>query len=164
MLESVLRFLFGFIIIPMSLQATIESALKDAMRANDVPRKTALRSIIAGIKLAKVEKQAELTDEDVVAIVRKEIKSQREAIVDAQKASRADLVTESETLIAIYEGYVPQQLSREQVAEQVKAAIAETGASGPADMGKVMKVIQPKLKGLADGKTISDVVKELLAG
>jgi uncharacterized protein YqeY len=148
----------------MSLQETIESALKDAMRAGDAPRKTALRSIIAGIKLAKVEKQAELTDEDVVSIIRKEIKSQREAIVDAQKASRSDLIGESEALIAIYESYVPQQLSREQVAEHVKAAIAEVGASGPADMGKVMKVIQPKLKGLADGKTISDVVKELLAG
>jgi uncharacterized protein len=147
----------------MSLQETIESALKDAMRANDAVRKTAIRSIIAGLKLLKVEKQAELTDEDVLAVIRKEIKSQHEAIADAQKASRPDLVQEAEVLIAIYETYVPQLMTREQVALHANAAIAETGASSPADMGKVMKVLQPKLKGQADGKVISDVVKELLA-
>lgn len=147
----------------MSLQQTIESALKDAMRAQDETRKIALRSILAGIKLARVEKQAELTDEEILTIIRKEIKVQREAIADAEKASRPDLIEKSEALITIYDSYLPQQLSREQVAEQVKTAIEETGAAGPGDMGKVMKVIQPKLKGLADGKLVSDVVKELLA-
>lgn len=147
----------------MSLQQTIESALKDAMRAQDDTRRIALRSIIAGIKLEKVEKQAELTDDEVLSIIRKEIKGQREAIADAEKASRPDLIQKSEALIAIYESYLPQQLSREQVTEQAKAVITETGAVGPADMGKVMKILQPKVKGLADGKLVSDVVKELLA-
>ncbi|MBM4422883.1 MAG: GatB/YqeY domain-containing protein [Chloroflexi bacterium] len=147
----------------MSLQQTIEAALKEAMRASDDTRKTALRSVIAGIKLVRVEKQAELTDDDVQAVIRKEIKSQRESIADAQKASRADLVSQSESLIAVLESFLPKQMTRDDVAAEARAAIAETGAAGPADMGKVMKVLQPKLKGLADGKLVSDVVKELLA-
>jgi uncharacterized protein YqeY len=146
----------------MSLQQNIESELKNAMRASDETRKTALRSVIAGIKLAKVEKQAELTDDDVQAVIRKEIKSHRESIADAQKASRADLATQSEAIIAILESFLPKQFSRDEIVAQAQAVIAEVGASGPVDMGKVMKVLQPKLKGLADGKLVSDVVKELL--
>ena len=146
----------------MSLQQNIESELKNAMRASDETRKTALRSVIAGIKLAKVEKQAELTDDEVQAVIRKEIKSHRESIADAQKASRADLVAQSEAIIAILESFLPKQFSRDEIVAQAQAVIAEAGASGPVDMGKVMKVLQPKLKGLADGKLVSDVVKELL--
>ncbi len=132
------------------------------MRASDETRKTALRSVIAGIKLAKVEKQAELTDDDVQAVIRKEIKSHRESIADAQKASRADLAAQSEAIIAILESFLPKQFSRDEIIAQAQAVIAEVGASSPVDMGKVMKVLQPKLKGLADGKLVSDVVKELL--
>lgn len=146
----------------MSLQQNIESELKNAMRASDETRKTALRGVIAGIKLAKVEKQAELTDDDVQAVIRKEIKSHRESIADAQKASRADLAAQSEAIIAILESFLPKQFSRDEIIAQAQAVIAEVGASSPVDMGKVMKVLQPKLKGLADGKLVSDVVKELL--
>ena len=149
----------------MSLKETIESELLKAIKAGDETRKTALRAIIAGIKLAVVERRNEpFTDEDVLAVVRREIKSQREFIADAQKANRADLVQDSEALIAVLESYLPKQLSREEVLAQARAAIAEVGAAGPADMGKVMKVVQPRVKGLADGKLVSDVVKELLAG
>lgn len=148
----------------MSLQQTIEAALKEALRANAETRKTTLRGVIAGIKNARVDKQADLTDEEVQGIVRKEIKAQREVIVDAQKAARPDLIAEAESKIQILEEFIPKQLSRADIAEQVKAIMAEVGASGPADMGKVMKVVQPRLKDLADGKTISDVVKELLQG
>lgn len=149
----------------MSLKETIESELLKAIRAGDETRKTALRAVIAGIKLAVVERRNEpFTDEDVLAVVRREIKSQRESIADAQKANRADLVQDSEALIAVLESYLPKQLSREEVLAQARAAIAEVGAAGPADMGKVMKVLQPRLKGLADGKLVSDMVKELLAG
>lgn len=155
----------------MSLKQTIETELKNAMRAGDETRKIALRSIVAGIKLAEVEKRstpleegqaAELTDSDVFGIIQKEIKSQRESIADAQKASRPDLISQSEALIAVYESFLPKQLSRDEVIVHVTAAIAEAGATNPGDMGKVMKIIQPKLKGLADNKLISDVVKELL--
>jgi hypothetical protein len=149
----------------MSLKQTIESDLLKAMKAGDETRKTALRAVIAGIKLAVVEKRHEpFSDEDVLAVIRKEIKSQREAIADAHKANRANLVQESEALIAALEAYLPKQLSREEIAAQARAAIAEVGAAGPADMGKVMKTLQPRLKGLADGKLVSEVVKELLAG
>lgn len=132
------------------------------MRAGDETRKTALRGVIAGIRLARVEKQAELADDDVLAIIRKEIKSHRESIADARKASRGDLAAQSEAQIAAIESFLPKQLSREEVVARARSSIAETGASGPADMGKVMKVLQPELKGLADGKLVSDVVKELL--
>lgn len=148
----------------MSLKQTIETELKNAMRAGDETRKTALRSIVAGIKLAQVEKRGtELEDSDVLGIIQKEIKSQRESIADAQKASRADLVAQAEALIVIYESFLPKQLSRDEVIVHVQSAIAEVNASNPGDMGKVMKVIQPKLKGQADSKLISEVVKELLA-
>ena len=148
----------------MSLQQSIESALKDALRSGDETRKTALRLVIAGIKNAKVEKRAELTDEEVQSIVSKEVKSQREAIADAQKAARPALVAEAENLIAAMETFLPKQLSRAEIAAEVQAVMAEIGASSPGDVGKVMRVLQPKLKGLADGKLISEVVKELLSG
>lgn len=152
------------IISAMSLKQTIENELKNAMRANDEKRKSAIRLITAGIKLLQVEKRgSEIEDADVLGIIQKEIKSQRESIADAQKASRPDLIAEAEALIAIFESFLPKQLTRDEVAAHVQAAIAEVGASGPSDMGKVMKIIQPKLKGQAESKLISDVVKELLA-
>ena len=148
----------------MSLKETIEAELKNAMRAGDETRKTALRGIIAGIKLAAVEQRGtDLTDDDVQNIVRKEVKAQREAIADAQKASRPELVAQSESLIAVLETFLPKQLSRAEIAAQAKAVMVEVGATGPGDIGKVMKVLQPKLKGLADSKLVGDVVKELLA-
>lgn len=148
----------------MSLKQTIETELKNAMRNNDEKRKSAIRQINAGIKLWQVDNRgSEIDDNGVLGIIQKEIKSQREAIADAQKANRPELITEAEALIAVFESFLPKQLTREEVAAHVKAAIAEVGASSPADMGKVMKVIQPKLKGQAESKLISDVVKELLA-
>jgi uncharacterized protein YqeY len=147
----------------MTLQATIEDGLKQALRAGDELRKTTLRGVIAGIKLVQVDKQAPLTDDDVQGVVRKEIKAQREAIADAQKASRPDLIAQAEATIGVLEAYLPQQLSRDEIEAQARQVIAEVGASGPADMGKVMKTLQPRLKDKADGKLISDVVKALLA-
>ena len=148
----------------MSLKETIESELLKAMKAGDETRKTALRSVIAGIRLAVVEKRNQpFADDDVLDIIRKEIKSQRESIADAQKANRADLVQGSEALIAVLEPFLPRQMNQEEILAQARAAIAEVGAAGPADMGKVMKVLQPRVKGLADGKLVSDVVRELLA-
>lgn len=148
----------------MSLKETIEAELKNALRSGDETRKTALRSIIAGIKLAAVDKRQGLDDADVLAVINKEIKSQREALADAEKANRPDLTAKAQATSAILESFLPRQLSRDKVAAQVSAAIAEVGAAGPGDMGKVMKVLQPRLKGLADGKTVSDLVRELLAG
>lgn len=147
----------------MTLQETIEAALKQALRAGDETRKTAVRSVLAGIKLAQVEKQSRLSDEDVQGVIRKEVKSQREAMADAQKASRPDLVAEAEAMIGVLESFLPEQISRDQVLAQARQAIVEVGASGPADLGKVMKVLQPRLKGLADGKLVSEAVKELLS-
>ena len=152
------------IISAMSLKQTIEAELKNAMRAGDETRKIAIRSIVAGIKLAEVEQRGTpLEDNDVLGIIQKEIKSQRESIADAQKASRPDLIPQAEALIAIYESFLPKQLTRDEVIAHIKSAIAEVNATTPGDMGKVMKVIQPKLKGQADSKLISEVVKELLA-
>src|SRR5574341_308685 len=147
----------------MTLQATIQDGLIQALRAGDEVRKIALRGVLAGIKLAQVEKQAHLTDEEAQGIIRKEIKSQREAIADAQKASRPDLVAQGEAMIGVLESFLPKQLSRDEVLKHAKAVISEVGATGSADMGKVMKALQPRLKGLADGKLVSDVVKELLS-
>lgn len=133
------------------------------MRANHAVRKITLRGILAGIKLAQVDKQAELTDSEVQKVVRKEIKAEREAILDAHKAVRPELVAEGEAKLKILEEFVPRQLGREEIAEKVRAVMLELGAAGPADLGRVMKVVQPQLKDLADGKTVGDVVRELLA-
>lgn len=147
----------------MLLKQTIENELKNAMRSGDETRKTTLRGVIAAMKLAQVEKRAELDDGEVLAVIQKELKSQRESLADAQRASRADLAALAETSIAILESFLPRQLSREEIAGRARKAIAEVGARGPADMGKVMKALQPQLKGIADGKLTSEVVKELLA-
>src|SRR3989304_3421739 len=97
----------GCIIFTMSIKETIEAELKNAMRSGDEVRKTALRSVIAGIKLAAVDNHGALTDEEAQNVIRKEIKSQRESIADAQKASRADLVERAEAIITILEAFLP---------------------------------------------------------
>jgi len=136
--------------------------MKDAMRAGDIVRKNTVRIALAAIKQAEVDRQTELDELTVIALLQKEIKNRKEAIEEAKKADRDDLVIENEAEIAVLETFLPEALSTEELREIVVAAIAETGASAPSDMGKVMKIAMAKVAGRAPGGEISTMVKELL--
>jgi len=146
----------------MSLKSELENALKDAMRAKDDLRKGTLRLALSAVKLAEVEKRDDIDDEAVLRILQKEVKSRRESIEDAKRADRSELIDTAEAEIEILEEFLPQELSPQELESLVKEAIAEDGASGPGDMGNVMKVIMPKVAGRADGGQISQIVRDSL--
>jgi uncharacterized protein YqeY len=148
----------------MSKKAELEAALKEAMKANDTVRKNTLRMALAAIKEAEVLKRAELEDAAVVSILQKELKSRQEAIAEAGKANRPDLAEAAQVEAKIIEAYLPAGLSPAELDAIVTAAIAEAGATTAADMGKVMKVVLPKVQGRADGGQVSALVKSKLQG
>ena len=149
---------------PMDTQKQIESDFKDAMRAGDEMRKRTLRMVLSSIKLAEVDKGESLEEPDVLAIIQKEIKSNRESIADAKRADRADIVTEAEAEIKILEAYLPQPLTQNEIEALAQEAIAEVGAASPKEMGMVMKVLMPRVQGRADGSQVSQTVRQLLTG
>src|SRR3989304_2483029 len=127
------------IIIFMALKASLEQALKDAMRSNDTVRKNTIRMTRADVKEAEVLKKAELYDSAILALLQKEVKSCNEALGEAEKAERPDLAASARAEIKVLEGYLPKAMGAQELEEIVQAAIAEVGATTPADMGKVMK-------------------------
>ncbi len=146
----------------MDIKTQLNEAMKQAMRANeDVARRTT-RMALAAVKQAEVDKRTTLDDAAVIALLQKEIKNRREAIEEARKANRADLVSDNEAEIRVLEAFLPKGMSREELQAMAQQAIAETGASTQTDMGKVMKVLMPKVAGRAAGDQVSAVVKELL--
>lgn len=146
----------------MELKQALENALHDAMRSkNDTVLKT-IRLVMSTVKLSEIEKGKPMDDSGIIAVLQKEIKSRKEAIMDAEKASRPDLVTAANAEIAILEAYLPKQISEAELNEIVKNAIAETQASAPSDMGKVMKVVMPKVQGRVAGDVLSQTVRKLL--
>jgi uncharacterized protein len=146
----------------MDLRARIENDLKDAMRASDDLRKRSLRMVLAGIKMADVEKGVKLDELGIIAIIQKEIKSRREAILDAEKANRAELIQASKEEIQVLEGYLPKGLSEAELKTMAAEVIHELNAVTPADMGKVIKALIAKVQGRAAGDQVSKVVRELL--
>ncbi len=148
----------------MSKKAELEAALKDALRANDTLRKNTLRGALAAIKEAEVLKRGELDDTVVFGILQKELKSRQEALAEAEKAVRSDLVENAKAESKIIEGFLPAGLSPAELEALVVAAISETQASTPADMGKVMKALLPKVQGRADGGEVSQLVRTKLQG
>jgi len=146
----------------MSLKDLLMQDLKTAMQEKDVLKKTTVTMLRAAVKQVEVDQRVELLDQDIVEIVAKQIKQKRAAIEEFSKGGRQDLVDEALAEIHILEAYLPEQLTEEQIKAMVLEAIAETGASSPKDMGKVMGVMTPKTKGLADGKLVATLVKEQL--
>jgi uncharacterized protein YqeY len=144
------------------LKTKLELALSDAMRSNDDVRKRTLRMILSAIRLAEVEKGNPLDDNSILALLHKEIKSRRETIEDAQKGQRPDLVAAAQAEIKVIQEFLPQALSEEELIAMAKAAIEEVGAKTPADLGKVMKLLIPRLQGRASGDEASRVVRQLL--
>ena len=149
----------------MSLKDKLTADMKDAMKAREAGklRLSVIRLVRGAIRQQEIDGQKELSDEDVLGVISKEVKQRRDSIEDFQKGGRDDLVAEAAAEIAVLMEYLPQQLSEDEVRSLVKEAIAASGAASPKDMGKVMKELMPKVKGRADGKLVNEIVKELLA-
>jgi len=148
----------------MDIKTQLNDSLKDAMRLKDNLRRDTVRMALAAIKQVEVDKRAALDDLAVIALLQKEIKNRREAVEEARKANRPDLVQANEAEIAVLEAFLPKAMSADELRALVQAAIAETGASAPADMGKVMKAVLPRVAGRAPGDQVSAMVREALAG
>ena len=136
--------------------------MKEAMKSGDDLRKRTIRMVLAAIKQVEVDKRADVDELAVTALIQKEVKTRREALEEAKKASREDLVAANEAEIKVLEEFLPKAMPADELRALVQAAIAETGAAAPSDMGKVMKVVMPKVAGRAPNDAISAAVKELL--
>ena len=146
----------------MTLKDQLNDDLKAAMRSGDEPRKNAVRLLLAAVKQVEIDQRVTLDDAGISGVLQKEAKGRRESIADAHKASRADLVAGYETELRIIESYLPRQLTRDELVEMAKTAIAEAGATDAKQIGAVMKLLTPRTKGQADGKLVSEIVRELL--
>jgi uncharacterized protein YqeY len=149
----------------MSLQQRIDEDLKDAMRAKDAARLSVLRLLKAALKNAAIEKvgaEGELNDADAVAVIRKQVKQRQDSIESFEKGGRADLAEKEKAEIAVLSNYLPQAMNAEELQKTVAETIAEVGATSRAQMGAVMKALQPKIAGRADGKTLSAEVQKQL--
>ena len=136
--------------------------MKDAMKEKNEVKKNTIQMVRAAILQVEKDKGIEMDDNQIIEVISKEVKKRKDAINDFEKGGREDLVNQTKEEISYLEGYLPAQLSREEVEEIVKSIIAETGASTMKDMGMVMKAAKEEIGTAADGKTINDVVKELL--
>ena len=138
--------------------------MKEAMKSGDVLKRTTLRMALAAIKNREIDERAELDEPAVLALLQKEVKSRREAIVDAKSAGRDDLIEQAEAEIEILDAFLPKQLTEDEIRSLVQEAISETGAASMREMGNVMKALMPRVQGRADGKLVSGIVRELLQG
>ncbi len=148
----------------MSLKDQITEDMKTAMRAKDSARLGTIRLLLAACKQREVDERVVLDDAAVVAIVDKLIKQRKDSIEAFTKAQRMDLVDQESAEVTVLQAYLPQRLSADEVATQVRAIVAELGASGPGDMGKVMGVVKARLAGKAEMSAVSAAVKAALAG
>jgi len=147
----------------MSLKDRLAEDLKDAIRSGDERRKIAIRLVVAGVKNAEVAQGAPLDDSGVLKVISKEANRHRESIDQFGKGGRQDLVAQEETELAILLTYLPPSMSRDEIVQAARAVIAQVGAHGPADKGKVMPVLIGQLAGRAEGREINEVVTQLLA-
>ncbi len=141
-----------------SLKTRLNDELRAAMKAGMTVKRDTLRMLLAAVKNAEIEKRGEIGDSDVISLVAREIKRRNESIEAFKLGKREDLASKEQAEIDILQSYMPQQLTREEIIELVRTVIGETGASGPADKGKVMKGLMPRVKGKSDGKMVSDIV------
>jgi len=141
----------------------IEQDLKESLKQRATVRLNVLRMVKAAIKNAEIEKGRSLTDDEIVGIIQKEIKSRKEVLPNYEKAERTEDVAKIQEEIKILESYLPAQLSETELEEIIKVIMEEVGASKPSDMGKLMPAVLAKVKGRADGKVVAELVKKLLA-
>lgn len=149
----------------MSIKERLDGDLKNAMRARDAARLSTIRSLRAAIQKREIEARAsggELSEEDILGILQKEAKQRRESISQFESAGRTDLVANEKAELVIIEEYLPQQMSDDELIEQIRRIVADVGATSMADIGKVMGPAMAQLRGQADGKRVQQVVKDLL--
>ncbi|MGD2039773.1 MAG: GatB/YqeY domain-containing protein [Anaerolineae bacterium] len=151
----------------MGIREQLNADLKEALRERDDVRKRTIRSVIAAIKTEETNLDASgeritLDEQDIQAVIAKQAKQRRESISEYGRAGRDDLVAEEQAELGILETYLPQQMSRDEIEVEVRKVIDEVGATGPQDMGKVMKPLMNRLKGRADGKVINQIVRGIL--
>ena len=148
----------------MSLKARITEDMKSAMKAKEAAKLAAIRLLLAAIKQKEVDERVELDDTGVAAVIEKLVKQRKDSVTQYEAANRQDLADVEKAEIAILATYLPEKMSSAEVAAAVQAAVAQTGATGPADMGKLMAVLKPQLAGTADMAEVSKLVKAALAG
>ncbi|MFD1554249.1 GatB/YqeY domain-containing protein [Paraburkholderia silviterrae] len=147
----------------MSLKDQINDDMKAAMRARESERLATIRLLLAAIKQREVDERVTLDDAGITAVIDKMIKQRKDSISQFEAAGRTDLVEKENAELQVLAAYMPEQLSDAQIAAEVQAAVAQVGASGPQDMGKVMGVLKPRLAGRADMTAVSGLVKAALA-
>ena len=140
----------------------LEIALRESIRAGDDVRKRSIRMVLAAVRQVEIDRQVKLDEAAVLSIIQKEIKTRKESVEEARRANRPDIVAATEAEIVVLQAYLPEALGADEMKVLVEAAIAEAGASSPADMGRVMKLLMPRLAGRAPGDQVSAVVRQLL--
>jgi len=138
--------------------------LKEALRKGDTTRRDTIRLILSALNYSQIAKGATLEEGEVLAVLQKEATKRRESIEAFSKGNRPDLVAQEKAELQVILGYLPPPLTREAIAQAARQAIAESGAQGPRDMGKVMGRLMPQLKGRAEGQEVNAIVQELLSG
>ena len=144
------------------LRQKLDNELKQALRSGDTVRRSVIRLVLAAVNNAEIARQAKLEDGDILGVIAKEARQREESISAFKQGNRPDLVAQEEAELAILKSYLPQQMTRDEIVAEARQAIAEVGAQGPGDKGKVMPKLIAKLKGRADGREINAVVTELL--
>ena len=148
----------------MGLKEKIMQDMKEAMKAKDTAKVSTLRLLISEIKNKEIDKRGELTDDEILAVIQKAVKQRKESIEQYEKAGRNDLVEKEKKELEILEAYLPQPLSEGELEAIIDEAIKEAQATSVKDMGKVMKIVMPKVRGRADGKIVNQKVREKLGG
>jgi len=144
------------------LKRELQTALKAAMRAKDKDRRNAIRLLQSAVKQVEIDSRSELDNDAVLEILQKEAKKRREAIDELERAGRYDDADGEKFELAVIEGFLPRQLTAEELRPIVQAAVLEAGATSMKQMGQIMKIVMPKVKGLADGRQVNAIVRELL--
>lgn len=147
----------------MTLKQKISEDMKDAMRAKDSARLGAIRLLQAAIKQREVDERIEMTDADVIAAIEKMLKQRRDSIAAFESANRTDLADIEKFEVSVLQGYMPQQLSEEAISQIINQVIADTGAQGAKDMGKVVGLVRPLVAGVADMGKVSGLIKARLS-
>lgn len=146
-----------------SLKERLTVDLKQAMKSGDTTRRNVIRLVMSAIKNAEIAKRGDLEESDIIGVIAKEARQREESIDAFKQGSRQDLVDKEEAELAILQEYLPQKASRDEVVAAAQQIIAEVGAEGPRDKGKVMPKLVAQFKGKADGREINDIVTELLS-
>ena len=142
------------------MREKIINDIKEAMKSQDKEKLSVLRMVKGAIQLEEINKKQELDDNDVIGVIAKQIKTRKESIVEFEKGNRNDLIEKTQSEIKILEAYMPEQLSEEEINKVIAEAIDQVNPQAPSDMGKVMGIVTPKLKGRADMSLVSKLVKE----